>query len=187
MLECPFCREKVPHEGMDHWFKCPECKKWLCPRLDQNGLRWIESRVPENTGVQPDSSKPPSFPSDVFPNVSEMDLPKVQKELDRTRTKLHELDHQDEKNKWQEYENQLKERELELSSKESEYSESSSSSNTSGGNGLVFGCGTILAGAGIFVFTLMINLHLDIRAYMVLIVIALVSGLLTLLISQFNR
>jgi hypothetical protein len=51
----------------------------------------------------------------------------------------------------------------------------------------IFGCSSVVVAGAIYLFTMMINLHLDPRAFVVLILIALGAGVVMLLISQMNR
>jgi hypothetical protein len=89
----------------------------------------------------------------------------------------------EEQNEWQQYEQQLEEREAAIIQEESDRGWETGSS---GGSGIAFGCGTILAGVGIFVFSRMVGFHLDFGGYMLLALIAVVSGLLTIVIAQFD-
>jgi hypothetical protein len=221
MLICPYCLERVPHEGRNKWFRCPMCNKWLCLR-EQNGLRWIESRVAEDE--QMPSTRPPgedgslplkeNRPTDAITpqNVRELDLQRVRSELQRVTSRLRELTNDIGRNtRLQEQNNQseqlvrqydtklrrlkqeseeLKQYEERLTERENNLQEvatPTTGTGTSSPSGLIIGCGTILGFAGIMAFTRLINLHLDSRAFIWVILIAVVSGLLTWLIAQFNR
>ena len=147
-----------------------------------------------------------------LPNVDQLDLETVQTYRQRIAAKLRELENNiqraislrnqsrqneqstgpfnsalslytREQNEWQQYDQLLEKREEVLRQEERERARQAGSS---GGSGIVFGCGTILAGVGIYAFSRMIGLQLDLRMFMYLALIAFVSGLITIVIAQFD-
>ncbi|HSL29252.1 MAG TPA: DUF3984 domain-containing protein [Anaerolineales bacterium] len=87
-----------------------------------------------------------------------------------------------EQNEWKEYERQLAEREHELVEEEKELARQARGS----GLGLAFWFGTILSGAGIYAFSQLMGLQLDLMAYLYLALIAVISGFVTLIITKVD-
>jgi hypothetical protein len=145
------------------------------------------------------------------PNVKEMDREDVQAQRLRAGAKLRQLEEDiqrvitlrsenrknaqltsqyntelsrltREQNEWQLYERQLAEREQELIEEEKELARQARSS----GIGLAFWFGSLLSGAGIYAFSRLMGLPLDLRGYMYLILIALISGFVTLIIAKVD-
>jgi hypothetical protein len=141
------------------------------------------------------------------PNVGEMDLQTVQTYRQKVAAKLQELEtninrvislrnqnrqneqltiqyntelsrYTREQNEWRGYDGQLEKRLEEI--------QRARQAGSSGGSGMVFGCGTLLAGLGIIVFSRLVGFPIDFRAFMFLALIALASGLLTLFIAQLD-
>jgi hypothetical protein len=216
MLECPFCHEQVKHQGRDNWFECPACQNWVRLRVNQNGSRWLEAGYYANDAIHPlqlarQTAQPRTSGRASRPNVQDMDLETVQAQRERTVIKLRHLE-QDiqrvitlrsenlrneqltsqynlelsrytrEQNDWKLYERQLATRENELLEEAREQARQARSS----GVGLAFLFGAILSGAGIYAFSQLIGLHLDLRAYLYLFLIALISGFVTLIITRFD-
>jgi hypothetical protein len=87
-----------------------------------------------------------------------------------------------EQNEWKEYERQLAEREHELLEDERELARQQRSS----GLGLAFWFGTFLSGAGIYAFSRLMGLQLDLISYLYLALIAVISGFVTLIITKVD-
>jgi hypothetical protein len=88
-----------------------------------------------------------------------------------------------EQNDWQLYERQLAEREHQLLEEEREQARQA---RKSGGMGLAFWFGAILSGAGIYAFSQLMGLQLDLMGYLFLVLIALISGFVTLIITKVD-
>lgn len=145
------------------------------------------------------------------PNVQDMDLETVQAQRQRVRAKLLNLEediqraitlrsesrkneqltsqyntdlsrYTREQNDWKLYERQLAERENELLEEAREQARRARSS----GLGLAFWFGAILSGGGIYAFSWLIGLHLDLRAYLYLFMIALISGFMSLILTKID-
>ena len=172
MPQCPVCHHSVTHKVLDEWFKCPSCKMRIRLRLKQNDSVWVEKQFFENSDIP--SFKidrellplPPKeqFPASrtIFPNAENTNLRSLQPD------DLHFKD---------KYENGkfvLPEQKL----------QNNQPTNSSEGKGWVFGCGTILAGLGIYVFSRLIGLQLDFGGYVTLVIVSLVSGLFIYLIAK---
>jgi hypothetical protein len=145
------------------------------------------------------------------PNVQDMDLETVQAQRQRAAAQLRNLE-QDiqrvitlrsenlkngeltsqyntelsrftrEQNDWKLYERQLAKRENELLEEIKEQARQTRSS----GVGLAFWFGAILSGASIFAFGQLIGLQLDLRSYLYLFLIALISGFVTIIVTRFD-
>jgi hypothetical protein len=87
-----------------------------------------------------------------------------------------------EQNDWKLYERQLAKRENELLEEIKEQARQTRSS----GVGLAFWFGAILSGASIFAFGQLIGLQLDLRSYLYLFLIALISGFVTIIVTRFD-
>jgi hypothetical protein len=87
-----------------------------------------------------------------------------------------------EQNEWKLYERQLAGRENELIEEERELARQARSSGT----GLAFWFGTLLSGAGIYTFSRLIGLPLDLQAYLYVALIALISGFMTVIIAKVD-
>src|SRR5687767_13847276 len=105
MLKCPFCGERVAHQGRDNWFECPVCRQWICLRVNQNGSTWFESGVLANGVIQPvEIVRGRGQPARAavrgqkattereLPKISEMDLPAIQTQRQQVAAKLRELE-----------------------------------------------------------------------------------------------
>ena len=217
MLECPFCHERVKHQGKDNWFECPTCQNWIRLRVNQNGSRWLEGGYYANEDIHPlqlarQTGQPPRASSRIGrPNIQDMALETVQAQRQRVSAKLRDLE-QDiqrvitlrsenlrneqltsqyntelsrytrEQNDWKLYERQLAGRENELLEEVREQTRQARSS----GVGLAFGFGAILSGAGIYAFSQLIGLQLDLKSYLYLFLIALISGFVTIIITRID-
>jgi hypothetical protein len=84
-------------------------------------------------------------------------------------------------NEWRRFSERLGQRESQLQEEQARARQAASS-----GPGVVIVLGALLAAADIYAFTRMINLSLDPRAVVMAVLIAAVSGLLTLIIAQFR-
>ena len=157
-------------------------------------------------------SQPPRSSGRVSrPNVKDMDLETVQAQRQRTAARLRSLE-QDiqrvitlrsenlrneqltsqyntelsrytrEQNDWKLYERQLAGREHELMEEIKEQVRQARGS----GIGLAFGFGAVLSGAGIYAFSQLIGLQLDLKAYLYLFLIALISGFVTIIITRID-
>lgn len=145
------------------------------------------------------------------PNVQEMDLETVQAQRQRVVSRLHKLE-QDiqhviaqrsenlrneqltsqynaelsrltrEQNDWKQYERQLANRENELLEEAKEQARQARSS----GLGLGFWLGMVLSGLGIYAFSQLIGLQLNLMAYLYLVLIAVISGFVTLIITKID-
>jgi len=87
-----------------------------------------------------------------------------------------------EQNDWQLYERQLAGRENELLEEARELARQARGS----GIGLAFWFGAILSGGGIYAFSQLIGLQLNLQAYLYLFLIALISGFVTLIITRID-
>ena len=56
----------------------------------------------------------------------------------------------------------------------------------SSGLGIAFWFGTILSGAGVYAFSQLMGLQLDLKAYLYLFMIALLSGFVTIIITRID-
>jgi hypothetical protein len=157
-------------------------------------------------------SQPPRSSSRIGrPNIQEMDLETVQAQRQRAAAKLHNLE-QDiqrvitlrsenlkneqltsqyntelsryarEQNDWKLYERQLAGREGELLEEARQQARQARSS----GLGLAFWFGALLSGAGIYAFSQLTGLQLDLRASLYLFLIALISGFVTIIITRID-
>jgi epoxyqueuosine reductase QueG len=157
-------------------------------------------------------SQPPRSSSRIGrPNTQEMDLETVQAQRQRATAKLHNLE-QDiqrvislrsenlkneqltsqyntelsryarEQNDWKLYERQLAGREGDLLEEARQQARQARSS----GLGLAFWFGALLSGAGIYAFSQLMALQLDLRASFYLFLIALISGFVTIIITRID-
>ena len=144
-------------------------------------------------------------------NVQEMDLETVQAQRQRARAKLLNLEediqraitlrsenrrneqltsqyntdlsrYTREQNDWKLHERQLAERENELLEEAREQARRARSA----GLGLAFWFGAILSGGGIYAFSWLIGLHLDLKAILYLLAIALISGFMSLILTKID-
>lgn len=145
------------------------------------------------------------------PNVQDMDLETVQAQRQRVTSRLRKLE-QDiqhvitqrnenlrneqltsqynaelsrltrEQNDWKQYERQLAERENEVLEEAKEQARQARSSGLS----LGFWLGMTLSGLGIYAFSQLIGLQLDLMAYLYLVLIAVISGFVTLIITKID-
>src|ERR687891_619602 len=98
MLECPFCQERVKHQGRDNWFECPACQNWSRLRVNQNGSRWLEAGYYANDNIHPlqfarTSGQPPRGSARISrPKIGDMDLETVQAQRQRVVVKLRDLE-----------------------------------------------------------------------------------------------
>jgi len=198
-FECPACqnwiRLRVNQSG----------SRWL-----EAGFYANEDIHPLQLARQP--SQPPRASSRATrPDVQDMDLETLQAQRLRAAARLRNLE-QDiqrvitlrsenlkneqltsqyntelsrytrEQNDWKLYERQLAGRENELLEEAREQARQARSS----GSGLAFWFGAILSGTGIYAFSQLIGLQLDLRAYLYLALIALISGFLTIIITKID-
>ena len=221
MLECPFCHERVKHQGRDNWFECPTCRNWIRLRVNQNGARWLEAGFYANGNIHPlqlsrQPGHAPRTPRNhrgrvSRPNIRDMDRETVQAQRQRTGLRLRALEEDiqrvinlrsenlrneqltsqfntelsrltQEQNEWKLYERQLTKREHELIEEEKEQARQARSS----GLGLAFWFGTILSGAGIYAFSQLMELQLDLAGYLYLVLIAVISGFATIIIARVD-
>ena len=146
------------------------------------------------------------------PNMQDMDLETVQAQRQRAAVKLRDLEENiqriitlrsenlkneqltsqyntelsrltREQNDWKLYARQLAGRENELLEEEREQARQARASS---GIGLAFWLGAILSGAGLYAFSELLGLQLDLTAYLYLVVIALISGFLTFIIAKLG-
>jgi predicted RNA-binding Zn-ribbon protein involved in translation (DUF1610 family)/uncharacterized membrane protein len=144
-------------------------------------------------------------------NVQEMDLETVQAQRQRVAIKLRDLEQEiqrvinlrsenrrnelltsqynselsqytREQNDWKLYERKLAGREHELLEEIREQTRQARSS----GIGLAFGFGAVLSAAGIYGFSKLMGLQLDLKAYLYLFLIALISGFVTIIITRID-
>ena len=179
--------------------------KWL-----EGGYYANEDIHPLQIARQP--TQPPRSSSRIpRPNVKDMDLEAVQAQRQRAAAKLRNLE-QDiqrvitlrsenlrngeltsqynaelsqytrEQNDWKAYERQLAGRENELLEEIREQARQSRSS----GLGIAFWFGAVLSGAGIYAFSQLIGMQLDLKAYLYLFMIALLSGFVTIIITRID-
>jgi hypothetical protein len=163
-------------------------------------------QLPRSSGQAPRGTARASRPS-----VREMDRENLQAQRLRAESKLRQLEEEiqrvitlrsenrrnpqltsqyntelsrltREQNEWQLYERQLAERENALTEEEKQLARRARSSGT----GLAFWFGTILSGAGLYAFSRLIGLPLDLQGYMYLALIALISGFVTIIISRVD-
>ena len=87
-----------------------------------------------------------------------------------------------EQNDWNLYDRQLAGREKELLEEAKEQARQARSS----GVGLAFWVGAVLSGAGLYAFSQMLGLQLDLKAYLYLFLIALASGFVTIIITRID-
>ena len=198
-FECPACqnwiRLRVHQNG----------SRWL-----EGGYYANDEIHPLHLARQPGQApRSPSRPS--RPNVAEMDMEAVRAHRQRAAIKLRDLEQEiqrvitlrsenlrneqmtsqfntelsrltREQNDWKQYERQLAGRENRLLEEEREQMRQA----RSGGIGLAFWLGTILSGAGIYAFSELIGLQLDLQAYLYLALIALISGFVTFIITKLD-
>jgi hypothetical protein len=145
------------------------------------------------------------------PTVQDMDLETVQAQHQRVTSRLRKLE-QDiqhvitqrnenlrneqltsqynaelsrlarEQNDWKQYERQLAERENELLEEAKEQARQARSS----GLNLGFWLGMVLSGLGIYAFSQLIGLQLNLMAYLYLVLISVISGFVTLIITKID-
>ena len=198
-FECPSCqnwvRLRVNQNGA----------RWL-----EGGYYANEDIHPLQLARQP-SQPPRSSSRTARPNVKDMDLETVQAQRQRAVAKLRNLE-QDiqrvinqrsenlrnaeltsqynaelsqytrEQNDWKAYERQLAGRENELLEEMREQARQTRSS----GLGIAFWFGAVLSGAGIYAFSQLMGLQLDLKAYLYLFMIALLSGFVTIIITRID-
>lgn len=145
------------------------------------------------------------------PNVQTMDLETVQAQRQRVTAKLRDLEqaiqrvitlrsenlrnepltsqynaelsqYTREQNDWKVYERKLAGREHELLEEIKEQARQARSS----GVWLAFSFGALLSGIGIYAFSRLIGLQLDLQAYLYLFLIALISGFVTIIITRID-
>ncbi len=206
-FECPSCRQwiclRVGQNG----------STWFDTGVLANGMIHSVQIVRERgQPVRTPMREQPETPPSALPNIGNMDLPAVRTQRQRITTRLRQLEADiqrvinlrtqnlqndqltrqyntelsqftQEQNELHQFQQRLTERENSLQPVTTPATGPGSSSPS----GLIFGCGTVLGFAGIMVFTRMINLHLDSRAFMWVILIAVGAGFCTWLIAQFNR
>jgi hypothetical protein len=144
-------------------------------------------------------------------NVQDMDLESVQAQRQRVAIKLRDLEQEiqrvinlrsenrrnelltsqynselsqytREQNVWKIYERKLAGREQELMEEIREQARQARGS----GIWLAFGFGAVLSGAGIYAFSQLLGLQLDLKAYLYLFLIALISGFVTIIITRID-
>jgi hypothetical protein len=145
------------------------------------------------------------------PKVQDMDLETVQAQRQRVESRLRRLEQEiqhviaqrsenlrneqltsqynaelsrltREQNDWKAYQGQLATRQNELLEEAKEQARQARSS----GLGLGFWLGMILSGMGIYAFSELIGLKLDLMAYLYLVLIAVISGFVTLIITKID-
>jgi hypothetical protein len=202
-FECPGCR---------HWLRVTIADNGIpvySTGVFANGQFHIVRIEPRGGQRQPvpalargQASTPPGDQA----NVNDLDLPAVQTARRRIEARLAELEtrlrsiydvrsQSRQGNELRRYntelsqvaaeQNRLQDRWQQLATRETALQQQRVQRSTSRAT-WAFGCGTLLAAAGIYAFIRMINLHLDPRAIIVAAVIALVSGLLTIVIAHIE-
>jgi F0F1-type ATP synthase assembly protein I len=102
MLECPSCHQNVAHHGQGKWFECPNCRNWICLKVNQNGVGYFELGVMGPNGViqpvrpiqnqgQTTRSAGANRAAFSFPDVRTMDLSAVRTEEEKVKNRLDEL------------------------------------------------------------------------------------------------
>jgi len=178
MLKCPHCNKQVTHKLLDNWFECPSCGNWLRRRRNQDGSQWLESGLDPAGNIQPvppsrrpspiqlQQPKEPDFtPSIDWAKLGEL-APDTAKQRERRLSSLNSAS----------YEGALERQ-----------SETPQSTSASSGCVLPFGCGTILVGVAIYVFSRLIGLEFNLSAYVTLALVALVSGVITIGIVLISK
>ena len=198
-FECPACQNWIRmrvHQNGSRWL---EAGYYAHDEIHPLHLSRQQGQAPRSSGR-------PSRP-----NVREMDLETVQAQRQRTAARLRNLE-QDiqrvitlrsenlrneqltsqyntdlsryarEQNEWKQYEKQLAERESELLEEERELARQARSR----GLGLAFWFGTLLSGAGMYAFSELLGLQLDLQAYLYMALIALISGFVTIIITKVD-
>lgn len=203
-FNCPSCgywiRLRVSNSGST-WFQGGVMVNGEIRPMDENRgpVQAVRAQV---RGLHP-------LPSASRLNIDQMDLQTVQAQRQQIVVRQRELEssirrligllsqnpqgeqlrqYSAELNRDTDEQNNLQRRDQRLAERESALQQEAAQARQSGssGAGVVFVLGAILAAADIYVFTRMINLHLDPRAILIAILIALVSGLLTLFITIFD-
>lgn len=198
-FECPACQNWIRLRVNQNGSRWLEAGYFANDEIHTLQLARQPGQAPRSTGR-------PSRP-----NIQEMDLENVQAQRQRAAARLRNLE-QDiqrvitlrsenlrneqltsqyntdlsrltrEQNEWKQYEKQLAERENELLEEAREQARQA----RSGGLGLAFWFGTILSSAGIYAFCELMGLQLDFMAYVYLVLIALISGFVTLILTRID-
>ena len=196
-FECPACQNWVRLRAS------PGGSRWL------EGGYYANDEIHPLQLARPSGQAPRGTGRASRPNAEDMDRENVQAQRLRAGAKLRQLEEDiqrvitlrsenrknaqltsqyntelsrltREQNEWQLYERQLAERENELIEEEKELARQARSS----GIGLAFWFGSILSGAGIYAFSQLMGLQLDLQGYLFLALIALISGFVTIIISR---